>query len=126
MAKVKKEEIVVEYKGDIYRDIYHFSCQQVDGDIDIPKAETVAKKIKETQKMDEVARSLLIRTRDVIQDMINNGDESEEIGFYEESLSKSINHLIAKEWVSYMENLGYEALEYFECEKYWLEFSVSV
>ena len=30
MAKAKKEEIVVEYKGDIYRDIYHFSCQQVD------------------------------------------------------------------------------------------------
>ena len=51
---------------------------------------------------------------------------AKEIGFYEKSLSKSINHLIAKEWVSYMENLGYEALEYFECEKYWLDFSVPV
>lgn len=110
--------------GMIVREGYTFSCAQVDGEIVIPKAKDVVKHIRNTAKMDEVAKEVLEKTRDRIQFMVDNGFEFDEFYYSTNKISNVLLTEVMEAWCKYMEWKGYKASAYLEDDEYVLQISV--
>ena len=110
--------------GMIVREGYTLSCSQVDGEIVIPKAKDVVKHIRNTAKMDEVAREVLEKTRDRIQFMVDNGFEFDEFYYSTNKISKVLLTEVMEAWCKYMVWKGYKASAYLEDDEYVLQISV--
>ena len=108
----------------IVREGYTFSCSQVDGEIVIPKAKDVVKHIRNTAKMDEVAKEVLEKTRDRIQFMVDNGFEFDEFYYSTNKISKVLLTEVMEAWCKYMVWKGYKASVYLEDDEYVLQISV--
>lgn len=110
--------------GMIVREGYTLSCAQVDGEIVIPKAKDVVKHIRNTAKMDEVAKEVLEKTRDRIQFMVDNGFEFDEFYYSTNKISNVLLTEVMEAWCKYMEWKGYKASAYLEDDEYVLQISV--